>query len=515
MQQTEQPPAFFFHNFPGFIQRLKKTAEQIPFFLLTLPLFVIIHIEKQYHHFIVYSFVYKEILWLIAAPFFIFLLSYLLLRNSRRASLFSFVLLMFFYFFCDLKDWLHEATSGTFASKYIFLLPFIFLIIVIVFIIIKKTKSHFSKLFLYINTTFVLFILIDVTGILFNTSVYKNDLGDRSKTILSQYKPCNECIKPDIYYFIFDEYSSSEVLQKEFNYQNSLDSFLKEKKFRVIPFSKSNYNLTPFSIASCFNLNYLPGLDVHKDFYMKDYLPGLPSVYKSELIPILQKEGYQIINLSIFNIENHKPVIPPFDLWELNTLYGRHNIFKKIDYDIGWLIRSRLSLNLKSNVYRNSRNEHFKKSFEKLMQTIRQKSFDPKFIYAHFMLPHGPYCFDSAGNQIPVSELPLSEAENKQAYVNQVIYTNTIMKKIIDEIFLDEKKRFLIIIQGDHGYKYHDQAKNQLEFGNLNAMYFYNQDYHLINDSTSNVNTFRIVLNSFFKKNFKMLKDTSYFLQYK
>ena len=514
-RQIIQPPSSYLHNFSDFVKRLKKTTEQIPFFLLTLPLFIIIHIERQYHHFIVYRFVYREILWLVAAPLVTFLVSYLLLQNLRRASLFSFVLLVIFYFFCDLKDWLHEVAGGVFVTKYIFLLPLMFLIIVLFFIIIKKTNRFFGKLFLYINTTLVLFIIIDIIGILFNTSVYKNDLGDRSKPMLSQYRPCNNCVKPDIYFIIFDEYTSSEVLQREFDYHNNIDSFLREKEFRVIPFSKSNYNLTPFSIASCFNLNYLPGLDVHKGFYMRDYLPGLPTVYKSELIPILEKEGYQIINHSIFNLENHSPLTPPFDLWELNLLYRRHNIFKKIDYDIGWLIRSRLSLNLKSGTYRDSRNKHLENSFEKLMHTIREKSPGPKFIYAHFMLPHGPYCFDSSGNQIPVRELPISEAENRQAYVNQVIYTNTVMKKIIEEIFSNEKNPFLIIVQGDHGYKYHDPAKNKLEFGNLNAMYFYNQDYHLISDSMSNVNTFRIVLNSFFKKKFKMLKDTSYFLQYK
>jgi hypothetical protein len=357
--------------------------------------------------------------------------------------------------------------------------------------------------------------VIDSIGIFTNTSVYKNDLGDQSKSILSQYKPCIDCIKPNIYYIIFDEYSSSEILQAEFNYRNNIDSFLSQRNFRVIPFSKSNYNLTPFSIASCFNLNYLPGLDVHKDFYMKDYLPGLPTVYKSELIPILEKEGYQIINHSIFNIENHPPLTSPFDLWKLNTLYGRHNIFKKIDYDIGWLIRSRLSLSSTSAAYRNSRDKNFKKTFESLIRTIHQQSPDPKFIYAHFMLPHGPYTFDSSGQQTAVSVKPLPESENKKAYVSQVIYTNKIMKNIIEEIFSNEKRPFLIIVQGDHGYKFYDPAKNKLEFGNLNAFYFHTGDYQLINDSTSNVNTFRIILNTFFKKNFQMLKDTSYFLRYK
>ena len=498
------------------MKRLKKAAQQIPFFLFTLPLFLLIHIEKQYHHFIVYRFVYKEILWLLAAPLCVFLLSYLLLKNYQRASIFSFALLFIFYFFCDLKDWLNTTTSGSFVSRYIFLIPLIFFVVVILLIVIKKSNGDFGKLFLYINTTLALFIVIDTIGILLNRSLYKNDLGDHSKSISTHYESCSDCVRPDIYYIIFDEYSSSDVLRTEFGYRNTIDSFLTEKKFRLIPFSKSNYNLTPFSIASCFNLNYLPGLEVHKEFYMKDYLPGLPTVYKSELIPILEKQGYQIVNLSIFDLQNHKPITPAFDLWELNTLYGRHNLFKKIDYDIGWLIRTRLSLNLKSTAYRDRRNKHLKNSLEKLIQTIHEQSETvPKFVYAHFMLPHGPYSFDSSGHEIPAPERMLTEAENEKAYVQQVAYTNNVIKNIVQEIFNYEKKPFIIILQGDHGYKFYNPSKNLLEFGNLNAMYFYNQDYRLINDTMTNVNTFRVVLNTFFRKNFKMLNDTSYFLNYK
>jgi len=494
---------------------MNKAIEELPFFLLTLPLFLVVNIEKQYHHFIVYRFVYTEIIWLFAAPFVIFSLSFLLFRNMRRASVYSFILLIIFYFFCDLKDYLREETGGSFMSKYLFLLPLILLNIALAFVILRKLNNSFRRLFSYINVTLFLFIIVDLLGILFNTSLHKNDLGDHRKTILSQYKPCHDCIKPDIYYIILDEYTSSDVLRKEFNYINGIDSFLSERNFRIIPHSKSNYNLTPFSIGSCFNLNYLPSLDVHKDYYLKDYLPGLPTVYKSELVPILEKEGYSIFNHSIFNIENHKPETPTFDLWELHTLYGRHNIFKKIDYDVGWFIRSRLSLNLLSNTYRDSRDEHLKSSIEKVMNTIRTHSSTPRFVYTHFMLPHGPYSYDSTGHQVINSEHPLSEGEERTAYVNQVRYTNSIAERLIREIFLNEERPFVIILQGDHGYKYHKSAKKQLEFANLNAVYFYNQDYHLISDSTSNANTFRIVLNSFFKTDFKMLKDTSYFLNYK
>lgn len=510
MPQNTQPTTSRFRGFA----RLKKVAEQSPLFLITLPLFVIIHIENRYHHFIVYSFVYREILWLFLAPVFTFLISWLLFRHMRKAMAFSLLFLLFFYFFADLKDGL-QAIGGSFLSKYVFLLPFVFGLLVAGFILIKKSKSPFKRLFLYVNLTLLLFIISDVIGMLINASVRRNDLGDNAKTLLSSYQPCDTCAKPDIFYIVFDEYSSSEILLQEFNYQNDLDSFLVEKKFRVVPHSRSNYNLTPFSIGSCFNLNYLNGLNVDKDFYMKDYLPGLPTVYKSELVPILEKQGYQFINHSIFTIEDHKPRTKPFDLWKLSALYGRHNMFKKIDYEIGWMIRSKLSLNYGESGYREKRNNHVQHTYEKLLQTIEHPASQPEFVYAHFMLPHAPYCFDPAGKEKPAPALPLTKAEDKKAYIDQLIYTNSLIRELTGKILSSRKRPFVLILQGDHGYKQHDRSKNHLEFGNLNAMYFYNQDYQLVHDNTSNVNTFRIVLNTFFNKKYEMLKDTTYFLQYR
>ena len=90
------------------------------------------------------------------------------------------------------------------------------------------------------------------------------------------------------------------------------------------------------------------------------------------------------------------------------------------------------------------------------------------------------------------------------------------MKKMVDSIFRNSKNNFIIILQGDHGARYQgEENKKNLEFANLNAMYFYNQDYRLLHDSLSNVNTFRVIFNTFFGKNYPLLKDRSYFLRYR
>jgi hypothetical protein len=66
---------------------------------------------------------------------------------------------------------------------------------------------------------------------------------------------------------------------------------------------------------------------------------------------------------------------------------------------------------------------------------------------------------------------------------------------------------------GDHGYRcpsYLIMTKNI--FANQNAIYFPDQDYHLLYDSISNVNLPRIILNKYFNLSIPLLKDSSIFI---
>jgi hypothetical protein len=239
-------------------------------------------------------------------------------------------------------------------------------------------------------------------------------------------------------------------------------------------------------------------------------------VYKSELAPMLEKEGYDIINHSIFNIEHHPPSVPPFNLWDFYLLYRRHHFFRKVHSDIGWHVPF---LNTPGSddaeEYIRQRNEHLHRINDTLLQTIQQPHDKPRFVYAHFILPHGPYSFDSTGKNIPEAWLIQEMPEKRVKYIGQVKYANTLMKNYVNAILAGNKRPCVIIIQGDHGFRFSEVDRKQQEFPNFNAMYFSNGDYRLLNDSLTNVNTFRILCNTFFRQNFSMLPDSSYSLQYR
>jgi hypothetical protein len=143
--------------------------------------------------------------------------------------------------------------------------------------------------------------------------------------------------------------------------------------------------------------------------------------------------------------------------------------------------------------------------YNHLIQSAQLQSSQPKFIYAHFMRPHPYYHFDSLGRRFNSDTL-----SNRDAYIHQIAYSNSMIKNITDSIMTHSSRPLVIIIQGDHGDK--NTQEKQGAFSNFNAIYFSNNDYRLLNDSITNVNTFRIVLNTFFKKNFDLLPGKFYFI---
>ncbi|MFT3824250.1 MAG: hypothetical protein QM731_10030 [Chitinophagaceae bacterium] len=492
----------------------KQFLQKAPLFVITIPLFIVIHIQLEYGRLIIYHVVMRDIVMLFLPALIIFSVTLLLWRNIVKAGVLSALISLFYYFFPDLKDWLWQLAPHHFISSYAFLLPLCGLLLILSLVRLIKIKQPPVRTLAFINLLFLLFICYDLLALIYSGDRLK-DLGDPQKKLSQNYKPCDTCLKPDIYYIIFDAYTSSNALQAYFNFNNEgLDSFLLNRRFYIVRNSTSNYNLTPFSVSGTFNLDYVNKLNTRKDFYMKEYLPGVQTVYKSELFPILRKEGYHIINNSIFDIDNSPTIIPYDKVWGINGLYQRHHLLHKIRSDIGWIFNKYLPSFNHNNTYQEEvelLNNHITTLLKNLDTAIYSQVAAPKFVYTHILLPHNPFIYDSTGNVFPTP----SFTTDRNRYVQQVQYTNTIIRKITDKILDHASKPVVIILQGDHGFKFWDKDLKKVEFSNLNAFFFYNQDYSRLYSTQTNVNTFRIIGNTFFNQHFAILPDTSWFLQYR
>ena len=353
----------------------------------------------------------------------------------------------------------------------------------------------------------MLFIVADLLFIVlnFNNPHYKIV---QEPTITTS--TCDSCEKPDIYYIVVDTYTSSNILLTNFNYSNSfIEADLKSKGFFIISNSKSNYSYTAFSIGSTLNMNYYKKVDTINKIFDREYLKAIKNIYKNRLFEFLKSQGYQITNNSLFDIESIPSSVYKFDNWKIRDLYDQYNLFFKMKQDLGYHLPKWAQHILWKNSYSitDPKNRQLLDSnvYTHLEQSISFKNNEPKFVYAHFLKPHPPYGYDSLGVVIDTKIIGVEEA-----YIHQIASSNILIRKVTDSILANSSKPLVIIIQGDHGTSITNQNIPAKKLNNFNAIYFSDKEYGLLNDSITNVNTFRIILNKYFNTNLPMLPDQFY-----
>src|SRR5258705_9066085 len=225
-----------------------------PIFLFLLPPFFVLHGFRENYDFVPV----KDALLLtavyIGVSIAISFLFWLLFRSFTKANLVAFFIMAFNFFFGSVHDSLRNIFPGSFITKYMFILPTAAILFIILLIVLKKRKSPLFKLSYYLNILFVVLLLTDAC-------LLAAKIMNRKKvayTIPEGLVSCNNCPKPDIYFILADEYAGNKELNDLFQFDDSafLDK-LDKLNFHTIPESYSNYNYTPFSVASMLNMDYL------------------------------------------------------------------------------------------------------------------------------------------------------------------------------------------------------------------------------------------------------------------
>ena len=262
-------------------------------------------------------------------------------------------------------------------------------------------------------------------------------------------------------------------------------------------------------------MDYLPAWIAPVANDSKSFFWGSASILDNSLFSILKKEGYEIHSYQPVSFDNKD--------WPGNSYFSSlkkyHYYFKtlpgRIYRDVFWNY-SRIDVDfIKSNQMKiiDFRNREKKKYFDTTVALIKKSCAQngiPKFIYGHFMLPHEPYTFDSTGNVNSADHTIVKRAkDDAAAYFNQVLFARKVIRELTTYIQQHNKKNTIIIVEGDHGYRTEKGNITGYTFQNFNSFYFPDQKYDLLYDSLSPINTFRIVLNKYFKAGLPLLKDSS------
>ncbi|OQY97030.1 MAG: hypothetical protein B6D37_00595 [Sphingobacteriales bacterium UTBCD1] len=512
------------------MQLIKNFLERWGIHCFLLPLFFILHTYIQYYGLVSTGITLKIFFIILSVTVAVFFLLLLITRNANKSMQLATLYGFLFLFFGVIKDLISDDLRIHFLSRYIVLLPLLFILAVLLTILILK-KRDFRKSNLYENILLLVFIGIDCVKILFTANISfinKNLLVNPD--IIQTVRLDTSISKPDVYFLVFDSYPGSEFLKTTMQYNNSsFDSALIQRGFFVEKSTRSNYNRTIFSLSSTLNFQYLNGIKENASASSKEYSLARLSIKYSIVPELFQSSGYTNYNLSIFDFPDHPALyresfltLPDQDVLLYNTLQGRikNDILWNL---ILWMDRKRykeikpVSFDEEFTADK-KRQLHFNNTvIDSVVKIPVIKTNKPKFIYAHFYLPHPPFFYNAKGELNDLNYILTDESlTNRNLFLSYLQYTNDQIIRIIDSIQKLSPKPPVIIIQSDHGFRDFKGGTpySELYFDNYSAFYFPDRNYNMIYDSMTNINTFPVFFNKYFNAKIPLQKDSMVAMPY-
>jgi len=495
--------------FSNIIDTLKKIKEAWvihPFVFALFPFLFLF--SNNLGHVYFYQIIMPATITLILTCFF-FLLSIIIIKDFKKAGIIvSICLILFFsygHIYNIIKAWQLSNDSIIHIHRYL-LISWIAIFGSITIITLKQTNKlthltraiNFGSLLLFLNPIFLI--------VLYYYEIENNESKDivDDKIYSMNTGNNNGSFFPDIYYIIPDGHASSLTLKENFNYDNSdFSNFLIDKGFYIAEKSQSNYMMTPTSLSSSLNMNYLS----------KDYDPNNLQIKNNKVINILKSLGYKYIHFSSgWSHTDHNI------LADINIKCGAMDEFIMI------LLPTTIlrSFEEKMSFLKSARRDKLLCVFSKLSEM--DKIVGPKFVFVHLETPHPPYVFGRNGEMISNTNMTMIGWHPKEAYLDQLIFTQKKLKDIINTLLNKSERNPIIIVQSDHGpattfahqedpLAYQPTDKNIVErMSIINAYYLPESNCSdLLYNEISPVNSFRLIFNCYFDSKFDYLEDLSYY----
>jgi hypothetical protein len=331
--------------------------------------------------------------------------------------------------------------------------------------------------------------------------------------------------RPDIYLIILDGYARADILADIYGFDNrGFRDSLRDRGFYVAARSRSNYIQTGLSLASILNMSYLDFLSEDLGELSDNRTPLARLIRWSRLREFLEQSGYSIVGLAsgyrVTELENADvylaaPVGAPTTLERLTLETSATVVLRDLASALG---QPPLLPGYEAH------RERMLFSLETLKQVPQLPG--PKFVLAHFLIPHPPFVFDANGNA-PEQKYPFtmmdgsaflgSTDEYIQGYRQQVAYTNRVILEVVDAILSESAGPPVIVIQGDHGpgsrlvWESAEETDLQERSSILNAYHLPGFPVEKLYPELTPVNSFRLILDQYFGTGLGLLPDRSYF----
>jgi hypothetical protein len=314
-----------------------------------------------------------------------------------------------------------------------------------------------------------------------------------TKPISSPYEPgrmqSNDSL-PDIYYLLTDGYTSPQSLKTYWRDDDSIFcATLAHRGFIITKESRSFARYTTYSMASTLNMS------ADQRILQQDWDFPVRLIRYNVTMLFLQNHAYHLYNYSPFAIESLSPFYEETYLAEGVVASAKQVFVSTLFYD------------LIDEGIKNMSGDMIDRILSDVLSLAHSSRTFPIFVYAHLPVPHYPYVLDEKGGK--VGWFHNASHNDKYAYLRQIHGVNSLLIPFIDSIQAASHRRTIIIIQGDHGFRYFPEpVKYQEGFTILNAYYFPDQNYSGISPAISPYNTFRVILNKYFDTKLPLLPDT-------
>jgi hypothetical protein len=448
----------------------------------------------------------------------LFLLLRLIFKNWQKAAVITTFSLLLFFSYGHIYSWFKTipAVAGILGHHSTLVIIYLLILASGVYLIVTRLRDLVA--WTQIMNIITTFLLVSMLGQLIWGNISappksnKPVSSNSSQLSIKAGQPL-----PDIYYIILDMYTRDDVLSRVYGYDNS--SFINELEnlgFVVARCSHSNYTTTELSLSSSLNMYFL-------DRFAKDYRPGGDG--DKNLAGLLQ-EGY--VRKDLAGLGYKSVAFETGYYWDQWMDADIYLVPKRNGFFLGQLrpfeslmLENSAAILLRDAALKLQQGAGNPLNFP-YAEHIQREQFlldklpnltgiaGPKLVFAHVLVPHFPFIFGPNGEilQDPGyyshANQPINEDYFRRGYTGQVTYINKRILEDVRQILAQSKIPPVIIIQGDHGVSAPDR------YAILNAYYLPGGAARQIYPSISPVNTFRIIFNSYFSANYKLLPDTSF-----
>lgn len=333
---------------------------------------------------------------------------------------------------------------------------------------------------------------------------------------------------PDVYFLLLDGLGQPDYLEVEFGIPSQIvEGTLKQRGFKMLRRSQSNYPQTALSVAATFNVEYIPSLLDIPDIASRDRRPLAGLIRDNRVIRTFRDLGYDLVTFP--------------SCYPLTTMGGatrnRHPLFAPNFLEYFTLEEGALPLVQKmagrgpadlSYALRRHRLEYIFDNLGSARDGVGDGT--PVFVFAHIMAPHPPFVFNRAGKGLPSKQsFTLADGHHwhdihgpKAApyplmYSEQLTYVMKRLGEAVDAILASSPTPPVIIVQGDHGpgsRLHHEDPRatdHRERLGIFNAWYT-PPGYDLaVPEGGSAINTFPQLFNAVYGARLPLLPDRFFY----